>query len=109
MKNINEVKNIIKTICSKDDTVMLDHDLNVSILDKNMRVELNALVKGMTFNELNRVVGYFIDELEGDGINVNDDEMDDPDIYLSFCINECDQTEEELQDFVKIFKDTNKL
>jgi len=109
MKNVKEVKTIIKTICAKDDAVMLDHDLNVSILDENLRVELNALITSMTFTDLNRVVGYFIEELEGGGINMSDDEMDDPDIYLSFCINECDQTEDALQDFVNVFIDTNRI
>lgn len=49
MKNIREIKNIIKTICSKDDAVMVDHDLNVSVLDKNLVEDLRTLVKNMTF------------------------------------------------------------
>ena len=107
MKNATEVKILIKKICAEDDAVLLDHDLNVSILDKKLRVKLNALIKTMTFNELNRVVGYFIDELEGGDMNMNDNEMDDPDMYLAYCLDECGETLQDVQDYVNEFKTNN--
>lgn len=104
MKNIYEIKNVIKTICSKDDAVMVDHDLNVSILDSLLKSKLNELVYNMTFAELNRVVGYFIEELEGDGLNLVCDKMDDPYTYLAFCMEECEQTLEDTRDYVENFR-----
>ena len=107
MKNTTEVKILVKMICAKDDAVLLDHDLNVSILDKKLRVELNALIKTMTFNELNRVAGYFIDELESGEINMDQNEMDDPAMYLAYCLDECGETLQDVQDYVNEFKSNN--
>jgi len=107
MKNAIEVKILIKKICAKDDAVFLDHDLNVSILNKKLREKFKALTKAMIFNELNRVVGYFIDELEGDGINMDYEQMDDPDKYLAYCLDECEQTLEDVQNYVNEFKANN--
>lgn len=109
MNNINEIKYLVKKICSEDDVLMVDHDLNISILDDKLSDSLRSLVKDMTFTELNRVAGYFIEELEGDGIDMNDSEMDNPDTYLAFCINVCEQSDHELRDYVNLFKETNNL
>lgn len=102
-----KLKLLIKRICSNDDALLVDHDLNVTVLDSDLKAELNALIKNMSFNELYRVTGYFIDELEGDGLDMDDNNMDAPDIYLSFCINECNQTLEDAQEYVNEFKANN--
>ena len=107
MKNIKQIKDLVLNISANDNAVLMDHDLNVTVLDSSLRLELNSLIKNMTFNELNRVVGYLIEELEGDGIDMNDVEMDDPDLYMSFCLNECDQTLEDVQAYINEFKINN--
>lgn len=102
-----QIKTLIKKICSTDNTLLVDHDLNVTVLDSSLKNELNALIKNMSFTELYRVTGYFIDELEGDGLNMDDDEMDNPSAYLAFCLEECDQTLQDVKDYVNDFKSNN--
>lgn len=102
-----DIKNLIKKICTSDTRVITDHDLNITVLDPKLRTELKTAMMGLTFSEMNRVIGYFIEELEGDGINMEMDKMDDPDTYLAFCLNECDQTLEDVQAYVNEFKHNN--
>ncbi len=103
----NKIKTLIKKICSTDDALLVDHDLNVTVLDSDLKNELSALIKNMSFNELYRVTGYFLDELEGDGLNIDDDELVNPDTYLAFCLNECEQTLEDALSYVNEFKLNN--
>lgn len=103
----NKIKALIKKICSTDDALLVDHDLNVTVLDPSLKNELSALIKNMSFNELYRVSGYFIDELEGDGLSMDNDEMDNPETYLSFCLDECDQTLEDALSYINEFKLNN--
>jgi hypothetical protein len=106
MKHQLKIKTLIKKICDED-AVLADHDLNVTILNENLRDQLKALIQGFDLVELNRVLGYFIDELEGDGIHMDNCKIDDPDMYLIFCINECEQTIEELHAYTEEFMTRN--
>lgn len=104
-----QIKKLVKKICSDDSALLLDHDLNITILNSTYRFEISNIVKNLSFNETNRVLGYFIEELEGDGINMDEDEMDNPDAYLSFCIKECGETLENALAYVNEFRANNNI
>lgn len=104
-----EIKKLVRRICSDDAAYLLDHDLNITILNAHLRAEIQTLVRTLSFNETNRVLGYFIEELEGDGINMDEDELDNPDAYLSFCIKECGETLENALAYVNEFRANNTI
>lgn len=106
MKNQLKIKTLIKKIC-EEDVVLVDHDLNVTVLKDNFRGELNDLIKDFDFVEFNRVLGYFLDELEGSRIEMTNGIMDNPDLYLIFCIDECGLSIEDLQEYINEFKKNN--
>lgn len=104
-----EIKNLVRKICSDDTAFLVDHDLNITILNTDLRAEVQTLVRNLSFNETNRILGYFIEELEGDGINMGTDEMDNPDTYLAFCIKECGETLENALAYVNEFRANNSI
>lgn len=106
MKNQNKIKILIKKICDGD-AVFVDHDLNVTITKLDLKMELWRLIHMLEFSEMNRVIGYFIDELEGDGINLKKDKMDNAQTYFKFCLDECGISRKDLIDYVYTFKNNN--
>ena len=85
----------------------MDHDLNVTVIDKKKRNELISMIQDFDLVEMNRVLGYFIDELEGGGIDIEKCDFDNPDLYLIYCINECGLTMDEIASYINEFKENN--